>query len=99
MATVVYYYSFHNIDNSNTVRGKNMIDFTHPHGLEFMIMQTDEDADRVIALFASAAAQGYENPVEIESEVYRQAGVDPSEFNYLDRQKIQSAVNKLWGVK
>ena len=76
-----------------------MIDFMNPRGIECMIMQTDEDADRVISLFASAAAQGYESPVEIESEVYRQAGVDPSEFNYLDRQKIQSAVNKLWGVE
>ena len=74
-----------------------MFDFIQPKGIEYMIMQTDEDADRVISLFASAAAQGYDDPVTIESEIYRQAGVDPSEFNYLDRQKIQNAVNELWG--
>ena len=74
-----------------------MIDFMNPRGIECMIMQTDKDADRVISLFASAAAQGYDDPVAIESEVYNQAGVDPSEFNYLDRQKIQNAVNELWG--
>jgi len=74
-----------------------MIDFMNPRGIECMIMQTDEDANRVISLFASAAAQGYDDPVAIESEVYRQAGVDPSEFNCLDRQKIQNAVNELWG--
>ena len=74
-----------------------MIDFMNPGGIEYMIMQTDEDADRVISLFASAAAQGYDDPVAIESEIYRQAGVDPSEFNYLDREKIQNAVNTLWG--
>ena len=74
-----------------------MIDFMNPRGIECMIMQTDEDADRVISLFASAAAQGYDDPVAIESEIYRQAGIDPSEFNCLDRQKIQNAVNVLWG--
>ena len=74
-----------------------MFNFMNLGGIECMIMQTDEDADRVISLFASAAAQGYDNPVAIESEIYRQAGVDPSEFNYLDRQKIQNAVNELWG--
>ena len=74
-----------------------MFDFIQPKGIECMIMQTDEDADRVISLFVSAAAQGYDDPAAIESEIYRQAGVDPSEFNYLDRQKIQNAVNELWG--
>lgn len=74
-----------------------MIDFMNPRGIECMVMQTDEDADRIISLFASAAAQGYDDPVAIESEIYRQAEVDPSEFNYLDRQKIQNAVNELWG--
>lgn len=73
-----------------------MFDFINPGGIECMIMQSDEDADHVIALFKSAAAQGYE-PLEVEAEIYRQVGVDPSTFNYLDRQKIQNAVNKLWG--
>ena len=73
-----------------------MIDFMNSSGIECMIMQTDEDADRVISLFASAAAQGYDDPVAIENEIYRQAGVDPSDFNYLDRQKIQNVVNELW---
>lgn len=69
------------------------------HGIEYSIMQTDEDVDRVIALFASAAAQGYESPVDIESEVYRQAGVNPENFNDVDKERIQSAVNKLWGIE
>ena len=74
-----------------------MLDFVNPKGIECMIMQSDEDADRVIALFESAAAQGYDDPVAIESEIYRQAGVNPEDFNILDRQKIQNAVNNLWG--
>ena len=74
-----------------------MINFMNPRGIEYMIMQTDEDADRVISLFTSAAAQGYDDPVAIEGEIYNQAGVNPNNFNYLDKQKIQDAVNRLWG--
>lgn len=72
-----------------------MFDFMHPQGIECMIMQTDEDADRVIALFESAAAQGYD-PVEVETEVYRQAGVNPYNFNSVDKNKIREAVNRIW---
>lgn len=74
-----------------------MLDFSNPKGLECMIMQSDSDADRVIALFASAIAQGF-NPTVVENEVYRQAGIDPADFNYLDREKIQNAVYKMWCV-
>lgn len=72
-----------------------MFDFSNPGGLEYMIMQSDSDADRVIALFASAINQGY-NPIEAEDEVYRQAKVDPADFNYLDREHIQKSVNEIW---
>ena len=72
-----------------------MLDFSNPKGLECMIMQNDSDADRVIALFESAAVQGYD-PVEVEAEVYKQARVNPANFTVLDRQKIQKAVNDIW---
>ena len=72
-----------------------MIDFCNPGGIECMIMDSDAAADRVIALFESAAAQGF-NPIEVETEVYRQAGVDPVIFNTLDRDKIRKAVNNIW---
>ena len=74
-----------------------MFNFMNPQGLECMIMQNGADADDVISLFASAAAQGYEDPREIEAEIYQQAGVDPNNFTYLDKQRIQEAVNQLWG--
>jgi hypothetical protein len=74
-----------------------MFDFMNPQGLECMIMQNNADADDVISLFASAAAQGYDDPTEIEDEVFRQAGVDPSNLTYFEKQRIQEAVNQLWG--
>ena len=72
-----------------------MFDFSNPGGIECMIMQSDSDADRVIALFESAAAQGYD-PVEVEEEVFIQAGVDPRNLNSLDWDKIRRAVNNIW---
>lgn len=76
-----------------------MFDFINPKGIECMIMQSDESADRVIELFEQAYMRGYESPAEIEAEIYHMAGVDPDEFNALDRQKIQNAVYRIWGCE
>ena len=73
-----------------------MIDFIHPRGIENMVMQSSESADTIIALFASARVQGYEDPYEIANEVFRQAGVDPKDLLENDRLKVNEAVNNLW---
>lgn len=73
-----------------------MFDFLHPEGPEFMVMQSSESADTLIALFASARIQGYKDPYEIADEVFRQAGVDPEDLLENDRLKVNEAVNNLW---
>ena len=64
-------------------------------GMDYYIMNSDYSADRVIALFESAAAQGYP-PNAVEDEVFEQAGVNPADLTSFDRQRIQIKVNEIW---
>lgn len=73
-----------------------MLNFASPKGIEYMIMQSSESADTLIALFASARIQGYEDPYEIADEVFRQAGVNPEDLLENDRLKVNEAVSNLW---
>jgi len=63
--------------------------------IDYRIMNSDAAVDTVIALFESAAKQGY-TPGEVEDEVYRQAGVDPADFTSYDRSRIQASVNDIF---
>lgn len=64
-------------------------------GIDYMAMQSSYDADKVIALFESAINQGY-HPNEVEQEVYRQAGVNPSDFTWYDKDRIQRRVEEIY---
>lgn len=63
--------------------------------LDYRIMNSDAAVDTVIALFESAAEQGYA-PDEVEDEVFNQAGVDPADLTSADKNRIQVTVNELW---
>lgn len=64
-------------------------------GSDCYLMNSDASADRVIALFESAAEQGL-LPTDVESRVYEQAGVDPGDLTSFDKQRIQLKVNEIW---
>ena len=66
-------------------------------GIDYMIMQSDSDADKVIKIFEDAISKGY-HPVEIEQEVYRQAHVDPSNFTWYDKERIQRKVSEAYAA-
>lgn len=83
--------------DSDVDRGHGM-DFRHVYGTQAQIMQSAEDADKVIALFESAIMQGY-HPNDVEQEVYRQANVNPSDFTWYDKQKIQRKVEEIYKSK
>lgn len=77
------------------INGISGIGSPYYNGLDNMIKQSDENVDRVLALFESAIMQGY-NPEAVEAEVYRQAGVDPADFTFYDKQRISKKVNEIW---
>lgn len=66
--------------------------------IDYMVMQSSEDADKVIECFESAIMQGY-HPNEVEQEVYRQAGVDPNTFMWYDKERIQRRVEEIYRSK
>lgn len=59
------------------------------------MMNSYHEANKVIKLFESAVAQGY-NPVEVEQEVWNKAGVDPATLLDTDKKRIQLRVNEIW---
>lgn len=68
------------------------------NGMNAMVMQSASDVDKVIALFENAIEQGY-YPNDVEQEVYRQANVNPSDFTWYDKQKIQRKVEEIYKLK
>lgn len=68
-----------------------MMNITGYRPLDFQIMNSDQNAEKVIALFEDAISKGY-HPNDVEQEVYAQAGVDPSEFTWYDKERIQRRV-------
>lgn len=67
-------------------------------GIDYMVMQSSYDTDKIIAMFESAIRQGY-HPVEVEQEIYRQAKVNPANLTSYDRQKIQRKVEEIYKSK
>lgn len=68
------------------------------NSMDAMVMQSASDADKVIALFKNAIEQGC-HPNDVEQEVYRQANVNPSDFTWYDKRKIQKKVEEIYKSK
>lgn len=65
------------------------------NGIDTMIMQSDEAANKVIAAFEDAISKGF-HPEIVEQDIYRQTGVDPADFTEYDKEKILKRVNEIW---
>ena len=68
---------------------------SYVNGMDAMIMQSSEDADKVIAMFDSAIQQGY-HPEVVEQDIYEQLNINPDNLTNFDKVRISHAVNKLW---
>lgn len=72
-----------------------MYGITGINSIDYRIMNSDAAVDTVVALFKSAAEQGY-TPEEVAKEVFLQAGVDPDDLTSADQERIQISVNEIW---
>lgn len=72
-----------------------MYGITGINSIDYRIMNSDAAVSTVVALFESAAEQGY-SPKDVEDEVFRQAGVDPDDLTLADKERIQVSVNEIW---
>lgn len=72
-----------------------MYGITGINSIDYRIMNSDAAVDTVVALFKSAAEQGY-TPKEVENEVFLQAGVDPDDLTSADKELIKISVNGIW---
>ena len=68
---------------------------SYVNGMDAMIMQSSEDADKVIAMFDSAIQQGF-HPEVVEQDIYEQLNINPDNLTDFDKVRISHAVNKLW---
>lgn len=69
--------------------------FGFPEGLEYMIMNSSELADRVIDAFKDVIDEG-ENPEDVEAEVYIRLNINPEDIIHSDRVRILNEVNEYW---
>lgn len=66
-------------------------------GMDAMVMQSSEDADKVIKTFEEYIRQG-QDPNTVEQLVYQQTGVDPSTILYYDRDRIRRKVEEAYAA-
>ena len=79
----------------HTLDDNQGMDFRLAYGNQCHIMQSSEDADKVIAMFDSAIQQGF-HPEAVEQDIYEQLNVNPNDLTDFDKVRISHAVNKLW---
>jgi len=69
--------------------------FGFPEGLENMIMNSSELADKVINAFKDVIDEG-KNPEDVEAEIYQELGINPDDIIHSDRIRILDEVNEYW---
>ena len=74
--------------------------FNKVKGFQAMVMQEQEDADRVIECFIQAIAAGYipTSPM-VQKAVFEKAGVDINDLDDFNRRRIEKKVNEIWESK
>ena len=73
-------------------------DFGHPNGFNMMIMQSQEDTDKLIKAFENAINAGY-NPNVVQDEIYRKVGVSPSDLTPEDRYRLTRKVESIYKAR
>ena len=74
--------------------------FNKVNGFQAMIMQSQQDADRVITCFTEAIAAGYDPTlVTVQNAVFKKAGVDINNLDDFNRRRIEKKVNEIWESK
>jgi hypothetical protein len=69
--------------------------FGFPSGLENMIMNSSENADRLIEAFKDVIDAG-KNPEDVEAEIYAELGINPNDIIHSDRVRILDEINEYW---
>jgi hypothetical protein len=65
-----------------------------------MVMQSQQDADRVITCFTEAIAAGYDPTlVTVQNAVFNKAGVDILTLDDYDIKRIENKVQEVWESK
>lgn len=64
-------------------------------GLDMYIMHSSYQSDKVIDAFREAIENGH-HPNDIESQVWKSTGVDPTQLPMWEKQKIQRKVEEIY---
>ena len=67
------------------------------NGFQTMVIQEQEDADRVIEFFEKAIAAGYNpNDIHIQYMIFKKAKVDINDLDDFNKKRIEKRVNEIW---
>ena len=74
-----------------------MINFADNYvsGLEAIIMQSDDNASKIISAFKEVINQGL-NPEDYEADIYNELNINPNDLTWYDKEKITNEVNDYW---
>lgn len=64
------------------------------YGCDYYVMNSNDNADKVIKAFEVAIENGYD-PNEVEQEIYKATQVNPADFTWYDKQRIQRKVEEM----
>ena len=69
--------------------------FGLPEGLEYKVMNSSMKAREFISVCKDIIRNGG-NPAEKEAEIYEELEIDPDDFTYYDKERIEKEVNDFW---
>lgn len=67
------------------------------NGFQGMVMQTEEEFNKIVECFEALIAAGY-NPANeaIQKTAFSMAGVDPTNVTVFNKKRLERKVNEIW---
>ena len=67
------------------------------NGFQGMVMQTEEEFDKVIKCFEAFIAAGF-NPANevVQKEVFKTCGINPNDISIFNKKRLERKVNEIW---
>lgn len=67
------------------------------NGFQGMVMQTEEEFDKVVKCFEALIAAGF-NPANeiVQKEAFKMSGIDPTNISVFNKKRLERKVNEIW---
>lgn len=65
------------------------------NGVDLAIMESQQNADRLISCFEQAIRAGY-NPNDVANRIYKETGIMPEDLTAFDRKRVERKVEEVY---